>query len=86
MALGLPVVSTDVGGVPFLLDHQETGLLVRPNDADAMAKYIFQLISSDINFKVIINNAYEHVSKFDKKIVINQWIQLFDRVIDRKND
>ena len=82
MALGLPVISTDVGGVPFLLDHQETGLLVRPNDAESMTKYILRLTSAKINFNRIIDNAYEHVSKYDKNIVMNQWIQLFDSLIE----
>lgn len=37
MACGVPVVSTGVGGIPYLLVHGRTGLLVRPGDAAAMA-------------------------------------------------
>ena len=34
MALGLPVVSTNVGGIPYLLTVKENALLVNDNDVD----------------------------------------------------
>ena len=37
MACGLCIVSTDVGGIPYLLEHETDALLVPPNDPDAMA-------------------------------------------------
>ena len=44
MAAGLPVVSTSVGGIPFLLKDGENGLLVMPGDASAMAQAVLQLL------------------------------------------
>jgi glycosyltransferase involved in cell wall biosynthesis len=37
LAAGVPVVSTAVGGVPFVVEHERTALLVPPGDAEAMA-------------------------------------------------
>lgn len=37
MASGVPIVSTDVGGIPFMVEHGKTALLVPPRDPDAMA-------------------------------------------------
>lgn len=45
MAAGLPVVATDGGGVPEIVVHGQTGLLVSMNDADAMAEAILRLLS-----------------------------------------
>ena len=44
MATGLPVIGTRVGGVPDLIDHQKTGLLVEPRDADALSASLLKLI------------------------------------------
>ncbi len=44
MAAGLPIVATDVGGIPELLDHGRNGLLVRPGDAGALADGILHFL------------------------------------------
>jgi glycosyltransferase involved in cell wall biosynthesis len=44
MASGKPVVATDVGGVSEAVRHGETGILVPPGDADALAEGILSLL------------------------------------------
>jgi glycosyltransferase involved in cell wall biosynthesis len=44
MALGKPVVATDVGSVPDLVRDDETGLLVPPRDAEALADALMRLV------------------------------------------
>ncbi len=44
MATGLPVISTDIGGIPEMLIQNETGFLVRPGDAGALAGAIEKVI------------------------------------------
>jgi glycosyltransferase involved in cell wall biosynthesis len=46
MATGLPVVSTNIGGIPEMVIENETGFLVQPGDASAMADAI-QLVIND---------------------------------------
>lgn len=46
MALGLPVVSTYHGGIPELVEHDISGLLVPERDADAIAHALFTLIEN----------------------------------------
>jgi glycosyltransferase involved in cell wall biosynthesis len=43
MARGLPVISTDLVGIPELVHHEETGLLVPPDDVDALAAALVRL-------------------------------------------
>jgi glycosyltransferase involved in cell wall biosynthesis len=40
MACGLPLVGTRVGGIPVLIDHENSGLLVEPGDPTSLAKAI----------------------------------------------
>lgn len=44
MAAGLPVVATRVGGVPDLVEHEVTGLLVEPRDPDGIAAAVATLL------------------------------------------
>lgn len=44
MAAGVPVVATRVGGVPELVEHDRTGLLVEPGDAHALASSLCELL------------------------------------------
>jgi glycosyltransferase involved in cell wall biosynthesis len=44
MALGLPVVSTCVGGIPFLLEHHHSGLLAPANDVEAFSQQVIALL------------------------------------------
>jgi glycosyltransferase involved in cell wall biosynthesis len=44
MAAGLPVVSTQIGGIPEMVVENETGLLVSPNDPSALADAIEKLL------------------------------------------
>lgn len=76
-AMGLPVVSTDVGGVPDLLTHEQTGLLVPDGDETAMAEAIKTLITnpnlagklSENGRNLAANSAWQNVQP--------QWEQLF---------
>lgn len=78
MALGLPVVSTNVGGIPFLIEHGKTGQLVESNNPQAMVAAIKNYLN-DFNFANQISvHANEQVQNFDWRIVKHQWIQLFE--------
>ena len=43
MAMGIPVVATTVGGIPEQIDHLESGILVRPDDPEAIATWLVRL-------------------------------------------
>jgi glycosyltransferase involved in cell wall biosynthesis len=44
MAAGLPVIASRVGGIPAVISHERTGLLVSPRDADALAEALRRLL------------------------------------------
>ena len=75
MALGLPIVSTNVGGVPYLIDDKVTGLLVEAKKSEQMVEKINELISGKIDGYQIARNAREAVSHYDKNGIIKQWCQ-----------
>lgn len=77
LASGLPVVSTDVGGVPFLVRDGETALLVKPGDAEAMAGAMARLIEDDALRAALISNGREFVKAFTWEQVRTQWFETY---------
>jgi glycosyltransferase involved in cell wall biosynthesis len=76
MALGLPVVSTNVGGLPFLISHQKNGYLVNDTNVVEMTKQIEKIINFPTQTTEIITNAKNMISKMDWRVVENQWSSL----------
>jgi glycosyltransferase involved in cell wall biosynthesis len=78
MALGLPVISSNVGGLPYLIDHQTDGMLVPPNDAEAFVNSITQLSNQPELVKDLVTNARKKAERFDWEVVKQQWFRLLE--------
>ena len=76
MALGLQVISTNVGGMPFLIKNKEEGILVEPNNAVLLAKSITHMVLKRFDTKAMTINARKKVEQFDWNIVKEKWITL----------
>jgi glycosyltransferase involved in cell wall biosynthesis len=76
MALGLPVISTNVGGIPYLLEHGKTALLVSDNDAVEMANAVRTLISDTTLANAITMNSRKLALDFDWHTVKQKWFDI----------
>ena len=77
MALGMPVVSTNAGGIIKLIIHKENGLLVDKEDAINMVSYINRLIEDSNLGLNISKNARLHVEKLhSKEKVMKEWFRI----------
>jgi len=78
MALGLAVVSTDVGGMHFLIEDKKDGVLVPEKDVVAMTEAIRILVEQpEITSKMTLQ-AREKVTGFDWETVKVKWNQLLE--------
>jgi glycosyltransferase involved in cell wall biosynthesis len=76
----LPVIATDVGGIPEIVKDMESGILVRPQDPDELAKAIsFALKNPDksTQFGVVLESAVSE--KFNRDKMITETIALYER-------
>ncbi|MEZ4802542.1 MAG: glycosyltransferase family 4 protein [Gelidibacter sp.] len=76
MALGLPIVSTNVGGMPYLVDHGINGLLVEKNNVDDMVKAILYLFNEPEKRKLMILNARKLSETFDWQQIKMKWNEI----------
>lgn len=82
MALGLPVVSTNVGGMPYLITNQMDGILVAPDNMPDMVNAILGVMSNSLKREDIITNARLKVEQFDWEIIKKQWIDILEQEHD----
>lgn len=73
MSLGLAVVTTNVGGIPYLLENNEEAILVNDAAVDEMTKAIEKLLKDFAFFKSITANARAKAEGFDWNCVKNKW-------------
>ncbi len=68
MACGLPVIATDAGGPPEIVDYGKAGMLYTPGDTDAFVRETVRLLSDPDERKVWGQKAREHaVNTFSKE-------------------
>lgn len=80
MALGLPVVSTNAGGLPYLIENGVDGLLTPVKDEKKMAKAIEMLLNNAEKAGEMSKNAREKAEQFDENTVKMQWHKLLENV------
>lgn len=61
MSIGRPIVGSNRGGIPDLVLHEKTGLIVEPGRPEELAESILKLLKDDNLFKRLSKNAFEYV-------------------------
>ncbi len=79
-AFGLPVVATNVGGIPDLLTDGEIGLLVKSDDDDAMVAAILRLLNEPNLAARLSTNGRRLAEKSAWEVVRQQWETLFSEL------
>ena len=76
-AAGLPVVTTDAGGIPYILSDGETGMMVGRDDHEAMADRAIRLLEDQALARAIVTNAHEECRKYSWDSVRHEWLGLY---------
>ena len=75
LAAGVPVVSTDVCGIPFLVEHRKTALLVPPRDPQAMAGAVLDLLNDPAFAEQLVRAGRDLVQQYS-------WSHVRPRLLD----
>lgn len=76
-ASGSPVVTTDAGGIPYILTHEETGLLVPRGDHEALAAAALRLLEDDALAQRLAANALAACQTYSWAAVRDEWLKLY---------
>ena len=78
MAMGLIIVSTNVGGIPFFLEHNTNAKLVNPDDDEAMANEIMSLFENSDLCENLCESSHETVSDYSWDRIRNKYMDIFN--------
>lgn len=86
MAAGLPVVTTDAGGIPYIVTHEETCLMIQRNDHEGMAAAALRLLEDDELADRIARQAREASRKFTWPAVRDEWVRIYHELAHAEAD
>jgi glycosyltransferase involved in cell wall biosynthesis len=85
LACGLPVVSTNAGGLPYLLADGKTALLVRTDDTEGMASAVMRISSQPHVARRLSETGRKLAESFDWSVVLPMWTRLLEQVLAAKD-
>jgi L-malate glycosyltransferase len=82
-AAGLPVVTTAAGGIPYMVEHERTGLLSEVGDAAGLARNILRVIDAQTLGWRLARNAHADSSRYQWPGIRAEWLQVYRSVVDK---
>jgi glycosyltransferase involved in cell wall biosynthesis len=82
-AAGLAVVTTNAGGIPYVVSHERTGLLVEMNDHEAMAAAAVRLLEDEELAGKLIQAARAECAVYRWDVVREHWLDFYIEVAER---
>ena len=82
MARGVPVISTTVGGIPYLIRDGTDGILVTPGDVDGIANALARIsVDADLWHKYSSNSRAQAERRFSSAMVVEQTVDVYKSIL-----
>ena len=81
MASGVPIIATNAGGLPEVIEHGVSGFLSNVGDTDDMVTNVLKIIDSKESIAKFKANAKNQALKFDIQNVLPMYEELYKKVV-----
>jgi L-malate glycosyltransferase len=81
MASGVPVISTNAGGLPEIMIQGVTGYMGNVGDVDTMSKQAIDILKDDERLQQFKANAFEQAKAFDISSIVPMYVKLYEEVL-----
>ena len=80
MSCSVPVISSNIGGLPEVNIHGETGYLCDLDDIDCMGKHAVEILSNDELHKELSQNARKQAERFEMSKIVTEYEEYYKQV------
>ena len=81
--LKIPIIATNVGGIPELITNNETGILIPPNNPEILQNSINELLADNETSKKLADNGYEFVIKnLTWEILLPKYVKFYEDLMN----
>jgi glycosyltransferase involved in cell wall biosynthesis len=80
-AAGLPVVTTNAGGIPYMVKHGETGMMVPCGDHEGLAANAIRLLEDQELGVRIARRAREECAQYSWTLIKDQWLAVYRALV-----
>lgn len=82
--LRIPVIATNVGGIPEIVEHDVTGILVPPNEPEKLLFEINNLLEDEKRTERLAKAGYDYVVKnFTWNSLLSQYVEFYEELISK---
>jgi N-acetyl-alpha-D-glucosaminyl L-malate synthase BshA len=82
MACGVPVIASNIGGIPEVVEHGETGYVAELGDVNRMAKYTRDLLDNNKKWEIFSENSVNRAKTlFDSKKIVPDYLNLYEKLL-----
>ena len=86
MAMGVPVIGSNYGGIPDVIEHETTGFIFENEDKDQLTTQIQTLVNDKERREKFIANGFKSaLHRFPIEKTVDQYEELFDRIADENH-
>ena len=82
MAARTPIIATNEGGIPEVVEHQTSGYLSAHGDVDEMAAYAIDLLTNDSQLQQFKESAFNRAKEFDIQKIIPLYIDIYQSTLN----
>jgi N-acetyl-alpha-D-glucosaminyl L-malate synthase BshA len=86
MGCGVPVISTNVGGLPEVNISGETGYTCEPGDTETMGQYAVGILGDEKKHKAMAQNARKQAERFDLKKIVECYERYYEEIAAELTD
>ena len=86
-AAGLPVIASNVGGIPSLIEHGKTGILIEPESPSVLARDLMELLGDEKRLREMGNAGREFaLQHYGADTMVDKTLSLYRRFVSDEDD